>query len=96
VKRKPGVSPGSAPAVQVKVAEPTAIPAQGIRLLGRVVVGSFLGFLFIPIALAAYFKNRYFRTDPIQADDRERLNRQQVAALLLTSAAVAVLGWIMW
>jgi MPBQ/MSBQ methyltransferase len=96
MKRKAGLSSTIAPPVQAKLGEAAAVPAEGLSLFGRVVIGSFLGFLFIPIALAAYFKNRYFGTDPFYTENQERLNRHQVAALLLTCAAVAVVGWIMW
>lgn len=87
MKRKPGTSPACAVSDDIKTA---TAPAQGLPLFGRVVIGSFLGFLFIPIALFAYFKNSYFGAGPILADDRERLNH--VNALLLTCAAIAVLG----
>lgn len=67
---------------------------RGLRLLGRV-VESFLRFLFIPIALVLYFKNRYFRVHPIPPGDQERLKAHQVTALLLFGAVVVALGWWM-
>ncbi len=51
VKRKPGTSPARAVSDNIKTA---TAPARGLPLFGRVIIGSFLGFLFIPIALFAY------------------------------------------
>lgn len=97
VKPKPGISPARAASDDKGRENQTAIvPAQGFPLFGRVLIGSFLGFLFIPIALFAYFKNSYFGADPLLESDREQLNSHQVAALVLTCAAIAVLGWVVW
>ncbi len=93
VKRKPGTSPARAVSDNIKTA---TAPARGLPLFGRVIIGSFLGFLFIPIALFAYFKNSYFGANPLAADNRERLNSHQVAAFVLTCATIAVLGWVAW
>jgi MPBQ/MSBQ methyltransferase len=70
------------------------VSARWITLFGRVAVGSFLGFLFIPIALAAHLKNSVFGTHHIPPSDRERLNVHQTMVLLMTGAAVVALGWI--
>lgn len=95
MKQRPGDALACGDSRSTDPVETAAPPARGFRLLGRVVVGSFLGFLFIPIALALYFKNRYLRVHPIPPGDQERLNAHQVTALLLFGAVVVALGWWM-
>lgn len=94
VKPTPGPSPARAASPDEETIKAVTAPSGGLLLFSRVVIGSFLGFLFIPIALFAYFKNSYFGAEPLPAGDPERLNSRQVTALPLTCAAIVGVGWV--
>lgn len=56
VKPKPGVSPSPLSSDPKETLGAAMTSARRITLLGRVIVGSFLGFLFIPIACKIFYE----------------------------------------
>ncbi|MEO8341453.1 MAG: hypothetical protein ABI604_17405, partial [Nitrospirota bacterium] len=96
MKPRPGLSTTAPSSDHAEDVGATMTPLRRITLLVRVVIGSFLGFLFVPIALAAYCKNNCFGTSHIPPHERERLNPHQITVLLLLCVTVAALGWMMF
>ncbi len=92
-KPKAGVSPIEDTQV---IAEPIVEEAQGgilrnIKLIGRVIIGSTAGFVFIPIALFGYLKNSFASKEDLPEEYRERLNGYQITALILVAVLIGFL-----
>lgn len=80
------------------IAEPVAVETGGgwwrsLQLIGRVLLGSLAGFVFIPIALVGYLRNSFAAKEDLPEEYRERLNPYQLGALLLIG--VLLLYWIL-
>jgi MPBQ/MSBQ methyltransferase len=94
-KPKFGVSPIEDTQV---ITEPIMEESQGgilrnLKLIGRVLVGSTAGFVFIPIALFGYLKNTFASKEELPEEYRERLNGYQIGALLLV---VGLIGYLIF
>lgn len=65
----------------------------GRRLLMilRVLIGSLAGFLFIPAALLGYVRMAFTDQSHIPEAERERLNRHQIVALLISAVLILLL-----
>ena len=62
-----------------------------LMLIGRVLIGSLAGFVFIPIALFGYLKNTFASKEDLPEEYRERLNGYQIGALILVIALIVFL-----
>ncbi len=94
--RKP--APGDSPAADLHLAEEPQkmTPLRWLILIGRVLIGSLAGFLFIPAALFGYIRSAFEGQKDIPEEYRERLNRQQITALLISVALIAlIIYWIL-
>lgn len=85
-KPEPGESPLPPESVEA-LAEPEEekmTPLRWLQLIGRVIIGSIAGFLFIPIALIGYLQ-RSFKQENEQVPDeyKEGLNTYQIGALIV-------------
>ena len=64
---------------------------RGLKMFGRVLLGSLAGFVFIPIALVGYLKNAFSNKEDLPEEYRERLNAYQIFALLLVAVLILAL-----
>ncbi|HKK79146.1 MAG TPA: hypothetical protein VJ933_05935, partial [Phaeodactylibacter sp.] len=62
-----------------------------ILLIFRVIIGSLAGFIFIPAALVGHLRLAFKKRDHIPEAQRERLNRQQITAIVLLAAIILLL-----
>ncbi|NBC08221.1 MAG: methyltransferase domain-containing protein [Bacteroidetes bacterium] len=67
-----------------------------ILLIFRVIIGSLAGFIFIPAALVGHLRLAFKKRDPIPEAQRERLNRQQITALVVLAAIIVLLLFIIF
>lgn len=93
VKPRRGVSPAAPTYNPTDKGEEKMTLGRWFKLAGRVLVGSLAGFLFIPVALVGYLRNIFSPNKNVPEHYRERLNANQIVALLLILAAVALLIW---
>lgn len=56
---------------------------RGLQLIGRVLVGSLAGFIFIPLALIGYLRSAFAPKEDLPEEYRERLNIYQILAIML-------------
>ena len=86
-----GVKPVSGPPLHADPggaeAETPMTFGRRLQMLGRLLLGSIAGFVFIPIALLASLRGR------VSGGGSERLNRYQVIALLVR---LTLLIWLLW
>ena len=61
-------------------------------MLGRILIGSLAGFIFIPIALIGYLRSAFAPKEALPEEYRERLNNYQIAVLSLIG--ILLLIWI--
>jgi MPBQ/MSBQ methyltransferase len=80
----------STPPPEVPKKEPMSI-GRGILMVFRVVIGSLAGFLFIPAALIGYIRMSFSDQSHIPKEQRERLNRHQIIAILVVAVLVLTL-----
>ena len=92
--RKPAA--GDSPAVALRLAEePEKMTVfRWLTMVFRVIIGSLAGFLFIPAALFGYIFMAFDKRDHIPKEYRERLNGQQITALVISMALIV--GLIYW
>lgn len=90
--RKPLTDTTEQPPAPVAQTEPEKM-GLGRRLLMifRVLIGSLAGFLFIPVALLGYVRMAFTDQSHIPEAERERLNRHQIVALLITAVLILLL-----
>jgi MPBQ/MSBQ methyltransferase len=84
-KMEPGESPLPAASVEA-LAEPEGEMTfwRWVQLIGRVIVGSTAGFIFIPIALIGYLQRAVdSNQEDVPEEYRERLNGYQIGALVV-------------
>ena len=93
VKPKPGPPP-DVPSAPSETMAANMTVARRMQLAGRVLVGSFFGLLFIPMALVGHVKSMGYRARSIPPQDREKLNVQQLAALVIMVGILAGLVWM--
>lgn len=92
VKPSAGLSPiASQNSLKEKEEESMSV-GRSLLLIGRVLLGSLAGFVFIPIALVGYLRNIFTRKEDLPEEYRERLNLYQITALVLI--VVIVLGLV--
>ncbi len=93
-KPEPGESPLPSESVEAlaETAEEAMTPLRWLLLIGRVIIGSVAGFLFIPIAMVGYLQ-RSFRQENEQVPDeyKEGLNNYQIGALIVIFLLVFLL-----
>lgn len=84
-KREAGESPLPPASVEALAEpEPEMTPLRWLQLIGRVIIGSLAGFLFIPIALFGYLQRSFDNNkEDIAEEYRERLNEYQIGALIV-------------
>lgn len=95
-KPKPGVSPNHEEvAARLVEHEPEKMSlGRSLLLLGRVLIGSLAGFIFIPMALLGYLFSVGSQRD-LPSEYRSRLNGYQIAVLVLIFALlIAFIAWI--
>ena len=93
VKPKAGISPAAG---RVEVVEPSQkmSPGRWLQLIGRLLIGSLAGFLFIPAALFGYVRNIFSDKQKGAPEEyRERLNAYQITVLL---AIGLLIGWVIY
>lgn len=66
-------------------------PGRRLLMILRVLIGSLAGFLFIPAALLGYVRMAFTDQSHIPEAERERLNRYQIAALIVTALMIILL-----
>ena len=66
-------------------------PGRRLLMILRVLIGSLAGFLFIPAALLGYVRMAFTDQSHIPEAERERLNRYQIAALIVTALLIILL-----
>lgn len=67
-------------------------PLRWLQLIGRVLVGSLAGFIFIPIALIGYLQGSFHPKDENMPEEyRERLNSYQIGALVVVFILILLL-----
>lgn len=93
-KPEPGESPLSPESVEA-LAEPEEekmTPLRWLLLIGRVIIGSIAGFLFIPIAMAGYLQRSFRQENEHLPDEyKEGLNSYQIGALIVIILLVFLL-----
>lgn len=62
-----------------------------ILLIFRVIIGSLAGFIFIPAALIGHLRLAFTKQSSLPEEQQERLNRQQVTALIVLAMLVLLL-----
>jgi MPBQ/MSBQ methyltransferase len=62
-----------------------------LLMIFRVLIGSLAGFLFIPAALLGYVRMAFTDQSHIPEAERERLNRHQIVALLISAVLILLL-----
>ncbi|MFT5167150.1 MAG: MPBQ/MSBQ methyltransferase [Saprospiraceae bacterium] len=62
-----------------------------LMMIGRMLLGSLAGFIFIPIALLGYLRNSFRAKEKLPEEYRERLNGYQIMALLVIGVIVVSL-----
>ena len=89
-KPEPGVSPIPETTLNaLDEEEPEMTLWRWVTLIGRVIVGSLAGFLFIPIAMVGYLQSQ---NDPeLPEEYREGLNSYQIGALVVIFAIIGLL-----
>ncbi|MCO6488967.1 MAG: methyltransferase domain-containing protein [Phaeodactylibacter sp.] len=89
VKLRPGPSPAAVNMPVEETAEKMTV-GRWLQLVGRVLIGSLAGFVFIPAALFGYLRRVFGgQQDDVPEEYRERLNGYQIAAL---AVIVLVIG----
>lgn len=85
--RKPESGESPLPPASVEaLAEPESemTPLRWLQLIGRVVVGSVAGFIFIPIALFGYLQRSFDdNKEDVPEEYQEKLNEYQIGALIV-------------
>jgi len=93
--RKPEAGESPLPPASVEaMAEPEEemTPLRWAQLIGRVLVGSLAGFIFIPIALIGYLQGSFHPKDENMPEEyRERLNSYQIGALVVVFIVIILL-----
>jgi len=87
VKPSAGRSPHARSGEAASPAEEPMTFGRSLQLLGRVLIGSIAGFIFIPIALFASLRGA------VTGEGSEPLNRYQRIALILL---LALFAWLIW
>ncbi len=90
--RKPLTDTTEQPPVSAAQTEPEKMgPGRRLLMIFRVLIGSLAGFLFIPAALLGYVRMAFTDQSHIPETERERLNRHQIVALLITAVLILLL-----
>lgn len=92
-KPEPGESPLPPASVEALTEpEPEMTPLRWLQLIGRVIIGSTAGFIFIPIALFGYLQRSFDnKQEDVPEEYRERLNEYQIGALIIMIVALILL-----
>jgi MPBQ/MSBQ methyltransferase len=91
-----GVKPAAGPSpLKVEIKEPEKLTlGRRLQMIGRVLIGSAAGFLFIPAALFGYVRQSLGGKKDAPAEYREKLNPYQISALLIIVGLIAGLVWL--